>query len=129
MSGRSGRAGTTHGASTSTPAASSSTVATSAVTTSPAFAWIARKRNDGQAVQLANFPRRESAVTISAQTPWIQTGVPAVVLAPMEGVTDASMRALLSELGGFTFCVAEFFRISQAIPGAPIFRKHVPELA
>jgi tRNA-dihydrouridine synthase C len=67
-------------------------------------------------------------VTISAQTPWIQTGVPAIVLAPMEGVTDAAMRALLSELGGFTFCVAEFLRVSQAVPGKRIFQKHVPEL-
>jgi tRNA-dihydrouridine synthase C len=61
--------------------------------------------------------------------PRIEAGIPAVVLAPMEGVTDAAMRALLSELGGFTFCVAEFLRINQTLPGAPIFRKHVPELA
>lgn len=67
-------------------------------------------------------------MTISAQSPWIQAGVPAVVLAPMEGVTDVAMRALLSELGGFTFCVAEFLRISQAVPGPRVFQKHVPEL-
>ena len=65
---------------------------------------------------------------VSASTPWIRAGVPAVVLAPMEGVADAPMRALLSEFGGFTFCVAEFFRISQAVPGVRVFRKHVPEL-
>jgi tRNA-dihydrouridine synthase C len=46
----------------------------------------------------------------------------------MEGVTDAAMRALLSELGGFTFCVAEFLRISQAAPGTRVFQKHIPEL-
>ena len=74
------------------------------------------------------FPHRESAVTIAAQTPWIQAGVPALVLAPMEGVMDAAMRALLSELGGFTFCVAEFLRISQAVPGVRVFQRHVPEL-
>jgi tRNA-dihydrouridine synthase C len=67
-------------------------------------------------------------MTISAQTPWIQNGVPAIVLAPMEGVTDAAMRALLSELGGFTFCVAEFLRVSQVVPGKRAFEKHVPEL-
>ena len=67
-------------------------------------------------------------MTIAAQTPWIQAGVPALVLAPMEGVTDVAMRALLSELGGFTFCVAEFLRISQAVPGVRVFQKHVPEL-
>jgi tRNA-dihydrouridine synthase C len=46
----------------------------------------------------------------------------------MEGVMDAGMRALLSELGGFTFRVAEFLRVSQAVPGARVFQKHVPEL-
>jgi tRNA-dihydrouridine synthase C len=46
----------------------------------------------------------------------------------MEGVTDVAMRTLLSELGGFTFCVAEFFRISQTIPGPRAFQRHVPEL-
>jgi tRNA-dihydrouridine synthase C len=47
----------------------------------------------------------------------------------MEGVTDAPMRALMSELGGFTFCVTEFFRISQTIPRPKAFHSHVPELA
>ncbi|MSQ94784.1 MAG: tRNA-dihydrouridine synthase family protein [Gemmataceae bacterium] len=46
----------------------------------------------------------------------------------MEGVADVAMRALLSELGGFTFCVAEFLRISQAAPGVRVFQRHVPEL-
>ncbi len=41
---------------------------------------------------------------------------------------DAAMRALLSEVGGFTFCVAEFLRISQAVPGTRVFQRHVPEL-
>ena len=67
-------------------------------------------------------------MTNFARTPWIQAGVPALVLAPMEGVTDLAMRALLSELGGFTFCVAEFLRISQAAPGVRVFQRHVPEL-
>jgi tRNA-dihydrouridine synthase C len=46
----------------------------------------------------------------------------------MEGVMDAAMRALISELGGFSFCVAEFVRISQAAPGVRVFQRHVPEL-
>jgi tRNA-dihydrouridine synthase C len=46
----------------------------------------------------------------------------------MEGVADAAMRALLSEVGGFTFCVSEFLRVSHAVPGPRVFRKHVPEL-
>jgi tRNA-dihydrouridine synthase C len=77
---------------------------------------------------IAHHPRRENAVTASEQAPWIQTGVPAIVLAPMEGVTDAAMRALLSELGGFSFCVAEFLRVSRAVPGQRALERHVPEL-
>ena len=64
----------------------------------------------------------------SSECPWIQAGVPAIVLAPMEGVTDVTMRALLSELGGFSYCVAEFLRVSNSVPGPKVFRRHVPEL-
>lgn len=59
---------------------------------------------------------------------WIQPGVPALVLAPMEGVADAPMRAFLSQMGGFTFCVAEFVRISQTVPGPRVFHERIPEL-
>src|SRR5205085_1569789 len=64
-----------------------------------------------------------------ASTSWIEAGTPALVLAPMQGVTDAAMRALLSEVGGFTFCVTEFLRVSQGVPGPRAFRGHAPELA
>ena len=57
----------------------------------------------------------------------IKTGQSALVIAPMEGITDAPMRALLSERGGFTHCVSEFFRISQDIPPARALIEHVPE--
>lgn len=60
--------------------------------------------------------------------PGPRAGRPAVVLAPMEGVTDYPMRALLTERGGFTFCVTEFLRISQEIPPSKVFLRHVPEL-
>ena len=46
----------------------------------------------------------------------------------MEGVADAPMRAFLSQIGGFTFCVAEFVRISQTVPGVRTFRERIPEL-
>ncbi len=59
---------------------------------------------------------------------FIRPGVPALVLAPMEGVADAPMRAFLSQLGGFSFCVAEFVRISQTVPGPRTFRERIPEL-
>lgn len=54
--------------------------------------------------------------------------VPAVVLAPMEGVTDAAMRAVQGEVGGFAFAVSEFLRVSQTVPPPHVFFRHVPEL-
>jgi tRNA-dihydrouridine synthase C len=53
---------------------------------------------------------------------------PAVILAPMEGVTDAPMRAVLSAAGGFTHCVSEFVRVSHSVLRAGVFRKRVPEV-
>src|SRR6476620_9211074 len=58
----------------------------------------------------------------------IQPNQHTLVLAPMEGITDAPMRALLSERGGFTYCVSEFLRISQEIPPKWTVAEHVPEL-
>jgi len=52
-----------------------------------------------------------------------------IFLAPMEGVTDAPMRAFLTELGSYDFCVSEFLRVSDQIIPRSVFRKHVPELA
>jgi len=66
---------------------------------------------------------------LQAMLPVIEAGTPALILAPMEGVTDAPMRALLSEVSGFTSCVTEFLRVSQSVPGVRVFREHVPELA
>lgn len=59
----------------------------------------------------------------------VVSGIPALVLAPMEGVTDAPMRALMSERGGFTYCVSEFLRISQEVPPPKTLVKHVPEFS
>lgn len=57
---------------------------------------------------------------------WVRRGQPALFLAPMEGVTDAPMRALLSERGGFTHTVTEFLRVSQiALPRRVIQRQMV----
>jgi tRNA-dihydrouridine synthase C len=47
----------------------------------------------------------------------------------MEGVTDAPMRALLTELGGFTHSVGEFLRVSHEVPPSRTFLLHLPELA
>lgn len=59
---------------------------------------------------------------------WIRNGKPALVLAPMEGVTDAPMRALMSERGGFTHLVTEFLRVSQTVLPKKVFLRDVSEL-
>jgi tRNA-dihydrouridine synthase C len=53
---------------------------------------------------------------------------PALVLAPMEGVTDPPMRALQGAAGAFSFAVAEFLRVGHGVPGRAVFHRHVPEL-
>lgn len=53
---------------------------------------------------------------------------PALVLAPMEGVTDAPMRAVQGESGAFTYSVSEFLRVSQTVPPLSVLHRHVPEL-
>jgi tRNA-dihydrouridine synthase C len=53
---------------------------------------------------------------------------PALILAPMEGVTDAPMRALQGETGAFTFAVSEFLRVHHSIPSRTTILRHVPEL-
>ncbi|MGL6097220.1 MAG: tRNA dihydrouridine synthase [Fimbriiglobus sp.] len=58
----------------------------------------------------------------------LDPATPAVILAPMEGVTDAPMRALQGAAGGFTYAVSEFLRISHSVPGKAVFWHHVPEL-
>jgi tRNA-dihydrouridine synthase C len=52
----------------------------------------------------------------------------ALVLAPMEGVTDAPMRALQGATGAFTHAVTEYLRIGHSIPGRNVILRHVPEL-
>lgn len=60
---------------------------------------------------------------------WIRPGTPALVVAPMEGVTDGPMRQLLTELGGFTHCVSEFLRVSKDPRSRRCIVDHVPEVA
>lgn len=62
------------------------------------------------------------------KTPEIQSHIPALVLAPMEGVTDFPMRAFLTERGGFSFCVSEFLRVSQDLLPRRTYLEHIPEL-
>lgn len=51
-----------------------------------------------------------------------------LILAPMEGVVDQTMRDLLTQIGGFDRCVTEFVRVSgQKLPNR-VFRRLCPEL-
>jgi tRNA-dihydrouridine synthase C len=59
----------------------------------------------------------------------LKADVPAVILAPMDGITDAPMRALQGSLGGFSFAVSEFVRVSGEPLPQKVFRREVPELA
>lgn len=60
--------------------------------------------------------------------PMLLPNVPALLLAPMQGLTDAPMRAFQGESGAFTFAVSEFLRVSGDVLPAKMFRRHVPEL-
>ena len=64
---------------------------------------------------------------LAKSSAWIAPGQPALVLAPMEGVMDAAMRAFLTERGGLTFCVSEFIRVSQEVVNEKVYRRDIPE--
>ncbi|MCG8317227.1 MAG: tRNA-dihydrouridine synthase [Pseudomonadales bacterium] len=51
-----------------------------------------------------------------------------IVLAPMEGVVDHLMRALLTEIGGINQCVTEFVRVSDLLLPPRVFYRLCPEL-
>ena len=53
---------------------------------------------------------------------------PRVVLAPMEGVIDAAMRARLTSLGGYARCVTEFVRVCDLLLPERVFLRLCPEL-
>lgn len=51
-----------------------------------------------------------------------------LILAPMEGVVDHTMRQLLSALGGIDRCVTEFVRVSEGLLPPRVFYRLCPEL-
>ncbi len=52
-----------------------------------------------------------------------------LMLAPMEGVIDHTMRDLLTRLGGLDRCVTEFLRITDRLLPPKVFHRLCPELA
>ena len=51
-----------------------------------------------------------------------------ILLAPMEGVVDYTMRDMLSSLGGLDRCVTEFVRVTSHTLPAKVFYRLCPEL-
>ncbi len=56
------------------------------------------------------------------------THTPRIILAPMEGVVDHTMRAMLTQVGGIDRCVTEFVRITDTRLPAKVFYRYCPEL-
>ncbi len=51
-----------------------------------------------------------------------------ICLAPMEGVVDAEMRAVLTAIGGYDRCVTEFVRVTEQTIPDHVFFRYSPEL-
>ena len=51
-----------------------------------------------------------------------------IILAPMEGVIDHTMRDMLTRLGGIDRCVTEFVRVSELLLPPRVFYRYCPEL-
>ena len=51
-----------------------------------------------------------------------------ILLAPMEGLLDASLRDILTRLGGYDRCVSEFIRITDQLLPERVFVRLMPEL-
>ena len=51
-----------------------------------------------------------------------------VMLAPMEGIIDATLRDLFASIGGIDRCVTEFVRVSQQLLPKRVFHRYCPEL-
>ncbi len=52
-----------------------------------------------------------------------------LMLAPMEGVVDHTMREMLTGLGAIDRCVTQFIRVTDRLLPARVFRRLCPELA
>lgn len=53
---------------------------------------------------------------------------PALIAAPMDGITDVSMRALLASWSTFTYGVSEFVRVNHEPIPTKVFPREVPEI-
>jgi tRNA-dihydrouridine synthase C len=51
-----------------------------------------------------------------------------LMLAPMQGVIDHTMRELLTNMGGLDRCVTEFIRVTERLLPPRVFHRYCPEL-
>lgn len=59
---------------------------------------------------------------------FLKRDTPSVILAPMEGVTDAPFREFITRTGYYDYCVSEFVRVSGNVLNSKVFKRHIPEL-
>jgi tRNA-dihydrouridine synthase len=52
-----------------------------------------------------------------------------LLLAPMEGLLDATLRDVLTRAGGISRCVSEFIRVTDTLLPERVFLRIMPELA
>jgi tRNA-dihydrouridine synthase C len=51
-----------------------------------------------------------------------------IVLAPMEGLADDVLRAVLTQAGGYDWCVTEFVRVTTTLLPHSLYTRTSPEL-
>ena len=52
-----------------------------------------------------------------------------LILAPMQGVVDHSMREMLTRIGGYDRCVTEFIRVTHSLLPEKVFFRYCPVTA
>ncbi len=76
----------------------------------------------------SRFPRHIN-LTPARQTVFVTDNTAReIILAPMEGVIDAPMRARLTGIGGYSRCVTEFVRVTDVLLPERVFFRLCPEL-
>lgn len=51
-----------------------------------------------------------------------------IILAPMDGLTDSYAREILTDIGGYDYCVTEFLRVTDTLFPRRVFYRRFPEL-
>ncbi len=51
-----------------------------------------------------------------------------LILAPMEGLLDTYLREIITDIGGYDWCVSEFLRVTTQLMPPKVFHRWVPEL-